>query len=63
MQLHIHSPTVKVVRRRGYAGEPSRTIPIYTEHDTVEGTVLLDPHLCATPGRLTIAVSRVYSCV
>lgn len=55
MQLHVHSPSVKVMRRRGY--EPSRTMPVYGEHDTVEGVVFLDPQLCSSPGSLTISVS------
>ncbi|KAJ3552869.1 hypothetical protein NM688_g3926 [Phlebia brevispora] len=54
MQLHVHSPTVKVMRRRGY--EPSRTMPVYGDHDTVEGMVLLDPQLCTSPGRLTVSL-------
>lgn len=57
MQIHVHSPSVKVMRRRGY--EPSRTMPVYSEHDTVEGVVFLDPHLCSSSGSLTISVSFI----
>ena len=55
MQIHVHSPSVRTVRRRGQ--DLSRTMPVFREHDSVEGLVILDPRLRTTPGRLVLSVS------
>ena len=36
--------------------EPSKTLPVFGDHDKVEGAVLLDPQLSVTPGRLLVTV-------
>ncbi len=55
MEIHVHSSSVKTMNRHGF--EKSRTMPVYGDHDTVEGVVLLDSNLCSLPGRLTVSVS------
>ncbi|OCH89348.1 hypothetical protein OBBRIDRAFT_778682 [Obba rivulosa] len=58
MEIHIRSPTVKVVRRDGF--EAARSLPVFGDHNKVQGTVLVDVGLCSVPGRLTITMEGVF---
>lgn len=55
MEIHIRSPSVKVMRQPGI--ETARSLPLFGDHNKVSGTVLLDVGVCSTPGRLTVSVS------
>lgn len=55
LEIQLHSCTVKSSNKHAY--EPSKTLPVYGDHDKVEGAVLLDSQLSASPGRLLITVS------
>ena len=56
LEIQIHSSTVRSSHRNTY--EPSKTLPVFGDHDKVEGAVLLDPQLSSTPGKLSVTVSQ-----
>ncbi|KAI0701370.1 hypothetical protein BC835DRAFT_245424 [Cytidiella melzeri] len=58
MEIQVHSPTVKVVRSRGY--EPARSLPVFSDQDRVEGVVRLDPHLYLSPGQLVVSMEGAF---
>ncbi|KAH8084368.1 hypothetical protein BXZ70DRAFT_1012051 [Cristinia sonorae] len=58
LEIHVHSPSVRVVDREGYGG--SRPLPVFTERDKIQGVVHLDPKLFATPGRLTVTMEGAF---
>lgn len=55
LEIQLHSCTVRSSHKHTY--EPAKTLPVYGDHDRVEGAVLLDSQLSASPGRLVITVS------
>ncbi|EMD35360.1 hypothetical protein CERSUDRAFT_116150 [Gelatoporia subvermispora B] len=58
MEIHVRSPAMKVVRRDGF--DAARSLPVFGDHNKVEGTVLMDVGLCSVPGRLTITMEGVF---
>lgn len=58
LEIQIHSPTVRSSHKNTY--EPSKTLPVFGDHDRVEGAVLLDPELSSTPGKLTITFEGAF---
>ncbi|KAL7277235.1 hypothetical protein ACG7TL_009087 [Trametes sanguinea] len=58
VEVHVRSPSVKVLRGKGY--DVAQSLPVFGDHDKVTGTVLLDVGLCATPGRLTISFQGTF---
>jgi len=58
LEIHVHSPSVKMVDRGGYGA--SRPLPIFSERDKIQGSVHLDPKLHATPGRLTVTMEGAF---
>ncbi|KAJ8468336.1 hypothetical protein ONZ51_g9708 [Trametes cubensis] len=58
VEVHVRSPSVKVLRGKGY--DAAQSLPVFGDHDKVTGTVLLDVGLCATPGRLTISFQGTF---
>ncbi|EIW55037.1 uncharacterized protein TRAVEDRAFT_153349 [Trametes versicolor FP-101664 SS1] len=57
-EVHVRSPSVKVLRGKGY--DSAQSLPVFGDHDKVTGSVLLDVSLCATPGRLTISLQGTF---
>ncbi|CAL1699600.1 unnamed protein product [Somion occarium] len=55
MEIHVHSPSVKVVE-----GRASHSLPVFGDHDKIGGTVHLDPKLASTAGRLTISMEGTF---
>lgn len=60
MEVHVRSESVKVLRQRGKEYELGRPLPVFGDHDRVEGTVVLDVGFSPSPGRLTISVSTIF---
>ncbi|KAI0631232.1 hypothetical protein C8Q77DRAFT_195003 [Trametes polyzona] len=58
LEVHVRSPSVKVLRGKGY--DTPQSLPVFGDHDKVTGSVLLDVSLCATPGRLTISLQGTF---
>ncbi|GJE94838.1 hypothetical protein PsYK624_110130 [Phanerochaete sordida] len=58
LEIQIHSPTIRSSHKNTY--EPAKTLPVFGDHDRVEGAVLLDPELSSTPGRLTITFEGAF---
>lgn len=56
LEIQIHSTTVRSSHKNTY--EPSKTLPVFGDHDRVEGAVLLDPQLSSTPGKLSVTVNQ-----
>ncbi|KAH7886830.1 hypothetical protein F5I97DRAFT_2018745 [Phlebopus sp. FC_14] len=55
--MRIYSPSIKMVNQSGEGTATSR--PVFSEHDRVEGRVILDPS-CSQNGRLTISFEGVF---
>ncbi|KAH7906990.1 hypothetical protein BJ138DRAFT_1104681 [Hygrophoropsis aurantiaca] len=57
LEMHIYSPSVKMVRQPGTDSLVSR--PVFGDHNRVEGKVMLDPS-CGQNGRLTISIEGAF---
>ncbi|KIP07307.1 hypothetical protein PHLGIDRAFT_19214 [Phlebiopsis gigantea 11061_1 CR5-6] len=58
LEIQVHSSTVRSSHKHTY--EPSKTLPVFGDHDKVEGAVLLDPQLSVTPGRLLVTFEGAF---
>ncbi|EKM58006.1 uncharacterized protein PHACADRAFT_206848 [Phanerochaete carnosa HHB-10118-sp] len=58
LEIQIHSPTIRSSHKNTY--EPSKILPVFGDHDRVEGAVLLDPQQSSTPGKLSVTFEGAF---
>ncbi|KAI0077382.1 hypothetical protein K474DRAFT_1707403 [Panus rudis PR-1116 ss-1] len=59
LEIHIHSPSVKAVDPREYGS--SRSLPVFGDHDKIQGSVFLDPKFSTSPSRLTVSLEGAFA--